>query len=141
VGAEQWYAGEGRVNPAGATIHLVRLGHDPGGWTVVGSRDRATLALLTPRYGVQVGRRVHLAGQVSGLGEDVLSVRILDRSGTTVGQEYRRLIGLGGPWQADITLPNSTDQVLIVLASTDSGLGSLADLAISAVVVAPAASQ
>ena len=129
------YAGEGRVNAAGATIHLVRLGNDPGGWTVVGSRDRATLTLVAPRYGAEVGEVVHLAGEVSGLGEDILTVRILDRSGRTLGEAPRRMIGLGGAWQADIRPSGVTDEVLIAVASTDSGLGSLGDLAITALVV------
>ena len=128
------YAVEGRVIPAGATIHLARLGNDPGGWTVVGSRDRATLTLLTPRYGARIGGVVHLAGEVSGLGEDVLTVRIIDRSGRNVGAASQQLIGLGGGWQADIRLPAGTDEVLIAVASTDSGLGSLSDLAITALV-------
>jgi hypothetical protein len=124
-----------RIVPTGATVHLVRLGHQPGGWTVVGSRDPVTLTLTTPRYGALVEGQVHLAGQVSGLGEDILTVRIIDLSGHTVGTAPNRLIGLGGPWQADIQLPDHTDQVLIAVASTDSGLGPLADLAITAIVM------
>jgi len=129
------YDDDDRVIPTGATIHLVRLGHDPGGWTVVGSRDPDTLTLTTPRYGALVGRQVQLAGQVSGLGEDILTVRVIDRSGHTLGQAPNRLIGPGGPWQATIALANPTDQVLIAVASTDSGLGALGDLAITALVL------
>jgi hypothetical protein len=136
------YSGDDdRVIPAGATIHLVRLGHDPGGWTVVGSRDRDTLTLTAPRYGAGVGRHVYLAGQVFGLGEDMLTVRVIDRTGHTVGEAPKRLIGLGGPWEADITLANPNDQLLIAVASTDSGLGSLGDLAITALVLGTAVPQ
>ena len=128
------YPGEGRVIPAGATIHLVRIGNNPGGWVVVGSQDRATLTIITPRYGATVTRRIHLAGKVGGLGEDVLRVRILDRFGHVLGEAPPRLIGLGGSWTADIRVPASTDRVLIAVASTDSGLGSLGDLALTALV-------
>jgi hypothetical protein len=138
-GSDAWvtpgYHGQDGVDPTGATIHLIRIGSHPGGWVVVGSRDRATLTVPTPRYGAAVGRTVHLAGDVQGLGEDVLTVRILDRSGRTIGQAPRRMISLGGAWSADIHLPATTDPVLIAVASTDSGRGSLADLAITAIVM------
>jgi hypothetical protein len=124
----------GRVNAAGATIHLVRIGSHPGGWVVVGSRDRASLTLTHPRYGAEVARLVHLSGEVAGLGEDLLRVRILDRSGHSLGEAPRRLIGLGGSWSADIRLLPSKDPVLMAVASTDSGLGSLGDLALTALV-------
>jgi hypothetical protein len=128
------YPGEGRVNAIGATIHLVRIGSNPGGWVVVGSRDRATLTLSTPGYGATVTRSIHLAGRVSGLGEDMLRVRIMDRSGHSLGQAPARPIGLGGSWSADIRLADSPERVLIAVASTDSGLGSLGGLALTALV-------
>ena len=128
------HPGEGRVIPAGATVHLVRVGSNPGGWVVVGSRDRTTLRIISPRYGAAVTRLIHLVGKVSGLGEDMLRVRILDRAGRTLGEAPPRLIGPGGSWTADIRVPVSTDRVLIAVASTDSGLGSLGDLALTALV-------
>jgi hypothetical protein len=129
------YRGEGRVIAIGATIHLVRIGSKPGGWVVVGSRDRATLTLSTPGYGATVTRSIHLAGRVSGPGEDMLAVRIMDRSGHCLGQAPARPIGLGGSWSADIRLPASPERVLIAVASTDSGLGSLGGLALTALVL------
>ncbi len=126
------YPGEGRVDPTGGTIHLVRLGQHPGGWTIVGSRDRPTMTLVSPGYGETVGTHVRLAGEVGGLGEDVLTVKIMDRFGNVLGQAPQRLIGLGGPWQADVNLARSTDRVLIAVAWTDSGRGALGDLAITA---------
>jgi hypothetical protein len=130
------YPVEGRVIPTGAAIHLARIGSDPGGWVVIGSQHRATLTLTTPRYGAPVTRRIHLAGQVSGLGEDLLTVRILDPFGHTLGQAPPRLIGLGGSWSADIRLRRPpTGAMLIAVASTDSGLGSLGDLALTALVL------
>jgi hypothetical protein len=45
------------------------------------------------------------------------------------------MISLGGAWSADVHLPAATDPVLIAVACTDSGRGSLADLAITAIVM------
>lgn len=120
--------------PAGATIHLVRVGSNPGGWVVVGSQDRTTLRIITPRYGAAVTRRIHLVGKVSGRGEDMLRLRIVDRSGRTLGEAPPRMIGPGGSWTADIRVPVPTDRVLIAVASTDCGWGSLGDLALTALV-------
>jgi len=129
------YDGQDGVDATGATIHLVRVGSHPGAWVVVGSRDRATLSIPTPRYGAEVGRTVHLAGNVQGLGEDVLTVRILNRAGRTIAQAPGRMVGLGGSWGTDIHVPSTADPVLIAVASTDSGRGPLADLAITAIVL------
>jgi hypothetical protein len=129
----------GYTTPAGdtavaAVIHLIRIGTGPDApWEVVGTVD-STLTLTTPAYGTTVSSPVEVAGQITGVDENIRIQVRQPSTPTPIGTHCCTPAGgQPGPWSAHVQFTGATAPTLTIIASTGGHLRQVERFAVTGV--------